>query len=104
LELANEQLGVREIEMAFRVRDQFDRDLVHAWESRERSIRELRELAIVAFRQRRANLADVLLDRVKIVEEPFASRAYVDAIVCGVAECFASVEQELICLFEALEE
>jgi hypothetical protein len=46
----------------------------------------------------------VFLDRVKIVEEPFASRAYVDAIVCGVAECFASVEQELVCLFEALEE
>ena len=31
-------------------------------------------------------------------------KAFVDAIVCGVAECFASVEQELVCLFESLEE
>ena len=90
--------------MPFGVRDQLDRYFVDARESRERAARELGQLPVVALRQVCADLADVLLDDVEVVEEPFAGRADVDAFVGGVAERLARFEEQVVRLLESLEE
>ncbi len=103
LELAHEQLRVREVEMPLGVRDQLDRDLVHAGEARERPDCELGQLPVVAARERRANLANVLFDRVEIIEEPFTSRTYIDALIGRFAKRLSGLEQDAVGLFESPE-
>jgi hypothetical protein len=61
------------------VRDQLDGDIVYARILRERSIRELRQLLVVATGQIRPDLANVLLHDVGIVEEPVTCRTDVDS-------------------------
>jgi len=63
--------------VAFRVRYQLDRNVVDARILGQRSGGELRQLLVIAARQICANLPDVLLDDVRIVEEPFSRRTYV---------------------------
>jgi hypothetical protein len=46
----------------------------------------------------------VLLDRVEIVEQPLSGRADVDPFIGRLAESLPRVEEEIVRLFQALEE
>jgi hypothetical protein len=57
------------------VGDQLQRDVIHAGESRRRSIRQSRQLVAVGPREMQTRQTDLLLDQIEIVQEPFARRA-----------------------------
>jgi mannose-6-phosphate isomerase-like protein (cupin superfamily) len=63
------------------VRDQRDRELVDPGVPGEAALRELRQLAVVATGETLADLADVLLDDVEVVEQPVAGGSDVDVLV-----------------------
>ena len=75
LEGRHEPRGVLQVDPAFGVRDERDRQLVDARIAGERSAGELRQLAVVAARQAFADFADVLLNDVIVVEQPVAGGA-----------------------------
>ncbi len=68
------------------MRDQLDRDVVHARIFSECSVGELWQLLVVAAGKIRSNLPDVLLYDVSVIEQPFAGGADVDPSLGGVSE------------------
>jgi hypothetical protein len=72
LEGGDEQLDIVQVDAAFGVRDERDRQLVDARVSGERSIGEHRQLAVVAAREALVDLPDVLAHHVEVVQQPFA--------------------------------
>ncbi len=62
------------IEVAVGVRDERPRDAEDARVAGERTVLELRQLAIEAARKQRAHLADLLVDEVVVVEQPLRRR------------------------------
>ena len=80
-----------------------DRDLVHAGIARQRAGGELRELLVVAPRHARADLAQVLLDDVEIVEQPLAGGADVSPALHRRRQCRSRRLEDLPRLIEAIE-
>jgi hypothetical protein len=76
------------------VADQGGRDLVHARVAREVARGELRKLGVVVVREAFANLAQVLLDDVRVVEQPIAGRPDVLFGVGGGREADASARED----------
>ena len=56
------------------VRDRFQRDVVHARQARRRAAAQAGQLPAVALRQVPPGRADLLLDQVEVVEQPFPCR------------------------------
>ena len=104
LELADEEADVLEIEVPLGVGDQLDGQLVDAGIARERSLGELGQLGVVAARQVLADLDDVFLDHVEIVQEPVAGGADVHAPIGGVGERRAGFLQQPFGVVEAAEQ
>ena len=103
--LAHEQRDVIERDVAFGVRDQLDRYFVHARIIRQRAVRELRQLLIVAAREIRSYLPDVLLHDVVIVEQPLAGGAdYVGLVFRGCAETLVNFCEDVSRIIETLEQ
>ena len=75
LERGHEQRQVIELDPGLGVGDEGDRDLVHPRVARDRAGGELGQLAVVAAGQALADLEDVLLDHVDVVQQPLAGRA-----------------------------
>ena len=96
LEGLNEEIDVLEVDPALGVRDQRDRELVHPRIARERTLRQLGQLLVIALRQTLPHLADVLLDDVIVVEEPLSRGADVHFVGSGIRELsLCIVEQPL---------
>ena len=103
--LANDQLEQRGIESSVRVRDELDGELVHARIPGERARpRELRQLVVVAARQRGAHFAHLLDDDVEVVEQPLARRTDGDAARGSATEHGVRATQHALRGGEAREE
>ena len=81
LERGDEPADVLEVDPPFGVRDQGDGQLVDPRVAGQRAAGQLGQLAVVAARQALADLADVLLDHVVVVEQPLAGGARRPALV-----------------------
>ena len=86
------------------MRDERDRQLVDTGVSWQRATRQLGELAVVPARQTLPYFADVLLDDVEVVQQPFAGRAYVDISVGGFRQPGMNVVQDLAGLIETRQQ
>ena len=68
---AAQQLG---IEVAIGVRDKGPRHAEHPRVSRERTVEQFRQLPVIAGRQSRADLTNLALDEVIVIDQPFGRR------------------------------
>jgi hypothetical protein len=84
--------------------NQADRDLVDARVSRERACSQFGQLLVVASRHARADLAQVLLNDVEVVEQPFAGRADVRTTLDRRGQIRSCGLEDLSGLVEAVEE
>ena len=62
------------------VGDQLQGDVINAGKPRRRSIQQTRQLAAVGPRQMQPRQADLLLDQIKVIQQPFASRGDAPAL------------------------
>jgi hypothetical protein len=79
LEGRHDAVEVVRIDAGLGVRDERDGELVHARITGERSAYRLGQLAVITLGQAVVDLPDVLLNDVKVVEEPFAGGTHIDA-------------------------
>ena len=86
-----QQLG---IEVAVGVCDEGPRHAEHPRISRERTVDQLRQLPIVARRQCRADLADLPLDEVVIIDQPLSRRRNSAACIERFGDHAIGVEQD----------
>ena len=96
-------IDVAEMNARFAVGDQRNRDLVDAWVAREWASGKFGKLAIVACRQTGANLLQVLLHDVIVVEQPFGGRPGVDALGAGREQACVGVGEDASGVREARE-
>ena len=74
------------IEMAIGVGDKRPGDAEHARISCERAICQLRQLPVIAWRQRRGDFSDLPFDEIVVVDQPFGSRGDRAALI----DCFCN--------------
>ena len=90
--------------MAFGVRDQLDCYVINPRIMRERSVRELGKLLVIASGKTRSNFTDVFLYDVPVVEQPFACRADVDSPFRGIGQPVVYFSNYASCVVEAIEQ
>ena len=82
------------IEMAVGVGDESPGQAEHARISGERAVGQLRQLAIVARRQGRADFADLPLDQIVVVHQPFGCRRDGTSLVDCAGDPSVCVQQD----------
>jgi len=103
LKLADEELHVFHLHVPFRVPDQADGQLVNPRVPGQCAARQLGQLLVVPAREAGPDLAQMLLDHVEIVEEPFARRTNVGAPIDGLAQIDARRLENALGLIEPFE-
>ncbi len=104
LERADEAIDVVEVDASFAVRDEADRQLVHARIAGQRAARQLGELAIVAAREALVHLRDVLLHDVEVVEQPLAGGPDIDVLPKDLEQARVRRRQDALGPLQAREE
>jgi hypothetical protein len=89
------------IETAVRMRDEGPGETEDAGVAGERAVGELRQLSVIAGRQVGADLADLLLDDVEVVDQPFGRRRDLGALVDRFRDRAVGLEQRAAVVGEA---
>ena len=102
--LPHEQRDVLERDVSLGVRDQLDRDVVYSRIMRERPVRELRQLLVVASRQICPDFAECAPGRCRIVEQPVTGWTDVDLPSAAAVSRRVFFVQYSACVIEPVEQ